>query len=80
MKRLGLKRLSRFLLGENMEKNVIKTKTRKGKLVRLGQEALVVVLPKEFVTKAGLRKGDTIGITYDSLLVIINPNPPVEEK
>ena len=49
------------------------------KIVKSG-ESLHINLPIEFIRKAGLEKGDTVAIAYDSLLLIINPNCRVGEE
>ena len=48
---------------------------------RLIQSAnsLLITLPVEYIRKAGLKKGDVVGVAYDNLLVVINPNLPKGE-
>jgi len=59
----------------------MQTKTRRRKVIKFGQDAMVVTLPKEFTDKAGIRVGDVVGVTYDSVLVIVTPEKkPKEEK
>jgi antitoxin component of MazEF toxin-antitoxin module len=53
------------------------TKTKKRKVVKSGQ-ALIITLPADFVRSSGLKKGDTVGVTYDSILVIVKPELPKE--
>ena len=50
-----------------------RAKTRS--IIQLG-ESLAITLPREFIRKAGLSKGDTVAIAYDSLFIIVNPNIP----
>ena len=57
----------------------METKSKTRKIIKSG-DALIITLPKEFVVKSGLKKGDTVGITYDSFLVIINPKLPDEKE
>lgn len=63
----------------NKQNNTIKTITKRRKVIRLGQ-ALVITLPKEFCVRAGLTGGEIVGVTYDSVLVIVNPNLPKEKE
>lgn len=58
----------------------METKTKRRKVIQFGQNSLVITLPKEFVDKSGIKKGDRVAVTYDSLLVIVNPNLPKEES
>jgi hypothetical protein len=63
-----------FMLGDYME-----TKSKTRKIIKAGA-GYVVTLPIEFIRKAGLKKGDEIGMVYDSFLVIISPrNKPNRE-
>jgi antitoxin component of MazEF toxin-antitoxin module len=55
------------------------TKTKKRKVVKSGQ-ALIITLPADFVRSSGLKKGDTVGVTYDSILVIVKPELPKEKS
>lgn len=63
-----------FYLGGTME-----TKSKTRKVIKLG-DALVIVLPKEFTDKADIKKGDTVGITYNSVLVMVTPHLPKEKE
>ena len=54
------------------------TKSKTYKAVKAGQ-GLVITLPADFCRKAGIRKGDVLGLTYDSFLAVINPRPPKEK-
>lgn len=56
----------------------METKTKLRKIIKSG-DSLVVTLPKEFTDKARLAKGDVVSVTYDGLLVIVNPNEPKGE-
>jgi len=58
----------------------VETKTKRRKLIKFGREQLIITLPQEFVHKAGLKKGDVVGVTYDSILVIVTPNLLKEEQ
>lgn len=51
----------------------METKTKKRKVIRFGQGAMVITLPKEFTDKAQIRVGDVVGVVYDSILVIVTP-------
>lgn len=57
----------------------METKSKTRRVIKSGK-ALIVTLPQEFVDNSGLKKGDTVGMTYDSFLVIINPRKKSEEK
>ena len=46
----------------------VKTK----KIIQSGR-SLIVILPKDYVERTGLRKGDTVSITYNGILIILNP-------
>jgi antitoxin component of MazEF toxin-antitoxin module len=52
------------------------TKTRR--LIK-SANSLIITLPADYIRKAGLKKGDVVGVAYDSLMVIVNPNPPKGE-
>jgi len=51
----------------------METKTKRRKVIKFGQDAMVITLPKDFTNKAGIKVGDIVGITYDSILVIVTP-------
>lgn len=55
------------------------TKSKTRKVVKVGG-SLIVTLPREFTRKVGLRKGDLVGVTYDSILVVVVPRLAKEEK
>ena len=55
----------------------MEAKTRK--VIQSGN-ALIITLPKEFTDEAELKKGDVVGVTYDSVLVIVTPREPKETK
>ncbi len=55
------------------------TKTKTMRVIKAGQ-GYVITLPIDFIRKAGIKKGDVLGLTYDSFLVVINPRPPKGEK
>lgn len=57
----------------------METKTKLRKVIKSGN-ALIITLPKDFTDKARLAKGDVVAVTYDGLLVIVNPNEPKETK
>lgn len=57
--------------------NETKTKTRR--VIKSG-ESLIISLPVEFCRKAGIKKGDTVGLTYDSVLIIVTPKELPREK
>jgi len=48
------------------------TKTKTGRIMQLSN-SLLITLPIDFVRKSGLKKGDVVGLTYDSILVIVTP-------
>ena len=50
------------------------TKAKTRKVMKSG-DALIISLPQEFVRRSGLKKGDVVAVAYDSLIVIVNPNP-----
>ena len=53
-----------------------KTKT----VFQTGQ-SLAIILPRDFVRRSGIRKGDRIGIVYnDSTLTVVSPPKKPEEK
>ena len=54
-----------------------KHKTRK--IIKSGN-GLIITLPKEFTDRAELKKGDVVGVTYDSVLLIVTPREPKETK
>ena len=54
-----------------------KTKTRR--IIKSGN-GLIITLPVEYIRKTGLRKGDVVAVAYDTLLVVVNPNPPIDEQ
>ena len=56
--------------------NETKTKTRR--VIKAGQ-GLVITLPVDFCRKANIKKGDVVGLTYDSILVVITPQLPKEK-
>ena len=53
----------------------METKTKTRRIIKSGT-ALIITLPADFCRKAGLKKGDTVGLTYDSVLVIVIPKEP----
>ena len=59
----------------------METKTRRRKVIRFGRDSMGVTLPKEFTDKSGIKVGDVVGVTYNSVLVIVAPEKkPKEEK
>jgi len=54
------------------------TKTKTRRLIK-SANSLVITLPVDYIRKAGLKKGDVVAVAYDSLLCVINPNPPIDE-
>ena len=56
----------------------METKTKTRRLIQ-SANSLLITLPVDYIRKAGLKKGDVVGVAYDSLLVVINPNPPIDE-
>ena len=50
-----------------------KFKTKTKKVIQSGN-SLIVILPQDYVRETGLRRGDTVSITYDGVLIILNPN------
>ena len=57
----------------------METKSKVRKVIRSGR-GLIISLPQEFVNNSGLKKGDTVGVTYDSFLVIVKPTDRKEEE
>jgi len=57
----------------------MKTTTKRRKVIRFGRDCMVITLPKEFTDKSGIKPGDVVGVTYDSVLVIVTPEKPKEE-
>lgn len=56
------------------------TKTKNIRAVKSGA-GLVITLPVEFCRKAGIKKGDVLGLVYDSIVIIGVPRlPPPREK
>jgi antitoxin component of MazEF toxin-antitoxin module len=54
------------------------TKSKPGKLLKVGN-SILLTLPPEFIKKNKLKPGDKVGITYDSILVIVHPGMQKEE-
>jgi len=52
----------------------METKSKTRKIIKSGN-GLIITVPKEFTDKTGLKKGDVVGLTYDSILVIVTPKP-----
>ena len=50
------------------------TKTKTRRLIQ-SANSLLITLPVEYIRKTGLKKGDVVAVAYDSLMVIVNPNP-----
>lgn len=57
---------------------IMKAKAKLRKVIRAGN-SLVVTLPREFIKMSGVKKGDTVGVVYSNLFVVVNPNY-IEEK
>ena len=57
----------------------METRVKTRKLIELGG-SLTITLPREYIRKAGLQKGDVVGVVYDGLFVVINPNKPREAE
>jgi uncharacterized protein Veg len=55
----------------------VKAKTRR--VIKSGQ-GLIITLPADFCRKAGIKKGDVLGLTYDSVVIIAIPKEPRREK
>jgi len=53
-------------------------KTRTRKIINIGG-SYGITIPRQFIEKNNLRFGDTVGIVFDSLLLIVNPEPPPKE-
>ncbi|GAH57287.1 unnamed protein product [marine sediment metagenome] len=58
----------------------MQTTTRRRKVIRFGRDSMGVTLPKEFTDKAQIRVGDVVGVTYDSVLVIVTPEKKPKEE
>jgi len=57
--------------------NTSKTKYRK--VIKCGDN-LIITLPKEFVERSGIKRGQKIACTYDSILIAVIPNLPPQQK
>lgn len=57
----------------------MKTKSKTKKVIQSGP-SLIIILPREFVKSSGIKKGDIVGITYNSILAIVNPKKMEEEQ
>ena len=55
------------------------TKTKNIRAVKSGA-GLVITLPVAFCRKAGIKKGDVLGLTYDSVVIIAVPRLPQKPK
>ena len=53
----------------------MQARAKTSSLIKLG-ESLAIILPREFIRKAGLEKGDKVAVAYDSIFAIVNPNEP----
>jgi len=53
------------------------TESRPRKLIRLG-DSTALTLPPEFIRKNNLKPGDTVGVTYDSIILVAVPRLPQE--
>lgn len=51
----------------------METKCKTRKVIKVGG-SLGMTLPKEFVVKNKLETGDKLGVTFDSILVIVVPH------
>ena len=50
----------------------METKSKTHRIIKAGA-GYVVTLPIEIIRKAGLKKGDEVGLVYDSFHVIVHP-------
>jgi hypothetical protein len=62
-----------------IRRNMSGTKAKPAKLLRVGA-SMLITLPPEFIRKNKLKPGDRVGLTYNSILVVINPREPRDEK
>ena len=54
------------------------TQCKARKLLDIGG-SYAITIPKPFIRKNGLRHGDMVGLTYDSILVLVVPQVPKNE-
>ena len=57
----------------------METKTKTRRVIKSG-EASIISLSAEFVRKAGLKKGDVVGLTYNSILVVMTPKEATDRE
>lgn len=55
------------------------TKSKTRKVIQSGN-ALIISLPADFCRKAGIRRGDVLGLTYNTIVIIGVPRLPPKEK
>jgi antitoxin component of MazEF toxin-antitoxin module len=57
----------------------VDTKAKTRSVIKSGG-SLIIQLPTDFCRKAGIKKGDKIGLVYDSILIIAIPRQCSEHK
>jgi antitoxin component of MazEF toxin-antitoxin module len=57
----------------------MQTKSKTRKIIKSG-DGLLVRLPNEFVKDSGIKKGDVVGVVYDSVLMIVTPKELPKEN
>ena len=55
----------------------METDSKARKLIAVGG-SIGITVPKEFLKKNNLKAGDKVGVTYDSILVLVIPEKPEE--
>ena len=58
----------------------METQSKRRKVMQFGNNQLIITLPKDFIDNSGIKKGDTVGLVYDSILAIVIPKLPEKEK
>lgn len=53
----------------------MKSEAKPRRLVRMGN-SIGITLPPEFIQRNGLKAGDTIGLSFNSIIVIVVPRLP----
>jgi len=57
----------------------MQAKTKSKTVFQTGQ-SLAIILPRDFVRRSGIKKGDVVGVVYnDSTLTVVSPKQPKEE-
>jgi len=54
-------------------------KTGRRRIIRHGG-SYGITIPRKFLELSGLKVGDRVGIVYNRVLLVINPNPELEES